>query len=274
MREPEKHPLFQLPQNRQVKIWRFMDFTKFVALLESRNLFFSRADLLGDPFEGSISVKAHELRKAEARRIGREFQGIDTAVVTLAGFGDRLWDSLDADTYMQRWTSEWMSISCWHMNEVESAAMWQLYASSGNGVAIQSTYQRLREALPDDVYIGEVKYICYKNDNLDLSNSFSPFMSKRESFSHERELRAIHSSPPSHKRVNPSTGQEERFSAHDVRNSEAGKSFRVDLNQLVERVHISPLVQHWYADLVRSVAQKYGLHAEIKQSDLDEKPIF
>jgi len=33
-------------------IWRFMDFTKFVSLLETNSLFFCRLDKLGDPFGG------------------------------------------------------------------------------------------------------------------------------------------------------------------------------------------------------------------------------
>lgn len=274
MREPEKHPLFELPDDRRAKLWRFMDFTKFVALLDSKGLFFSRADRLGDPFEGSISARALEIRKSEAQKIGRALQGIDSAVVSLAGFGDRLWDSLEADSYRFRWHAEWMFVSCWHMNEVESAAMWHLYAPSGQGVAVQSTYQRLREQLPDDVYIGKVKYIDYQRDHVDLTNSFSPFLHKRASFSHERELRAIHSKTPSHKRLNPTTGEQEKIAAHDIHNSDAGKSFSVDLNALIERIHISPIAQPWYVALVRAVAERYGLRTDIRQSDLDAQPIF
>jgi hypothetical protein len=34
-------------------IWRYLDFPRFVSLLTTRSLFLPRADLLGDPFEGS-----------------------------------------------------------------------------------------------------------------------------------------------------------------------------------------------------------------------------
>ena len=36
-------------------LWRYMDFTKLVSLLEHRAIFFARADKLGDPFEGAWS---------------------------------------------------------------------------------------------------------------------------------------------------------------------------------------------------------------------------
>jgi hypothetical protein len=52
----EEHPEFVAPPNLNVRICRYLDFTKFGALLESRALFFSRLDKLGDPFEGSWQV--------------------------------------------------------------------------------------------------------------------------------------------------------------------------------------------------------------------------
>ena len=36
-------------------LWRYMSFTKFVSLLTKNAVFFSGADKLGDPFEGSLS---------------------------------------------------------------------------------------------------------------------------------------------------------------------------------------------------------------------------
>ena len=46
--------VFESPQDENAKIWRYMDFTKFVNLLDTSKLFFPRADKLGDPFEGSF----------------------------------------------------------------------------------------------------------------------------------------------------------------------------------------------------------------------------
>jgi hypothetical protein len=49
-----EHETCLKPANENAKIWRYMDFTKFVSLLEKKALFFCRADKLGDPFEGVI----------------------------------------------------------------------------------------------------------------------------------------------------------------------------------------------------------------------------
>ena len=35
-------------------LWRYMDFTKFVAMLASKSLYFSRVDRLDDAFEGAF----------------------------------------------------------------------------------------------------------------------------------------------------------------------------------------------------------------------------
>ena len=49
----EEHPEFHSPPSEAV-LWRYMDFTKFVSLLDRQALFFARSDKLGDPFEGSF----------------------------------------------------------------------------------------------------------------------------------------------------------------------------------------------------------------------------
>ncbi len=41
-------------------IWRYLDLTKFIDLLQSRTLKLARADLLADPFEGTINQHSHQ----------------------------------------------------------------------------------------------------------------------------------------------------------------------------------------------------------------------
>ena len=55
------------PDEPDSSIWRYLDFTKLVSLLETRALHFSRADLLGDPYGGStaISISGHRDRGAQ-----------------------------------------------------------------------------------------------------------------------------------------------------------------------------------------------------------------
>jgi len=50
-----QHELFRLPANKDIPIWRYMDLAKYLAMLDRGSLFFARATLLGDPFEGSTT---------------------------------------------------------------------------------------------------------------------------------------------------------------------------------------------------------------------------
>jgi len=82
-------------------------------------------------------------------------------------------------------------VSCWHMNEFESAAMWRLYAGGNNAIALQTRFDRLASVLPDEFGMGRVRYIDYLTDRIPEGNVFNPIMYKRKSFEHEEEVRAV-----------------------------------------------------------------------------------
>jgi hypothetical protein len=48
-------------------------------------------------------------------------------------------------------------ISCWHMNEHESAAMWKLYSSSNDAVCIRSVYRHLRQCAHHEWLVSDKK---------------------------------------------------------------------------------------------------------------------
>ena len=50
-------------------------------------------------------------------------------------------------------------VSCWYINEAESAGMWKLYSSSNDAVCIRTSYRALADELPADCYMGLVDYI-------------------------------------------------------------------------------------------------------------------
>lgn len=52
----EEHEVFTPPTDSDAPIWRYIDFTKLVSMLETKALYFARSDTLGDRFEGSYST--------------------------------------------------------------------------------------------------------------------------------------------------------------------------------------------------------------------------
>jgi len=238
------------PSDESVRIWRYMDFTKFVWMLEHRSLYFARSDLLGDPFEGSYSKANIKFRPQVYKDMLEDVGKLDRAFGMFSEFFQMM--------------RKWIFINCWHMNDHESAAMWKVHSQSNESIAVQSTYKRLRDCLPGKVDIGIVRYIDYESDWLPEGNAFYPFFHKRMSFEHERELRAVISDwPISQGQIQLSRNQ-----------SESGKSVEVDLAVLVESIYVAPYSAAWFRQLVERVASNYIEEKAVVQSSLSDSPVF
>ena len=46
------HPAFEQPADPSISVWRYMDLSKFIWMIQRNALYFCRSDLMGDPFEG------------------------------------------------------------------------------------------------------------------------------------------------------------------------------------------------------------------------------
>lgn len=224
--------IFPPPDNLDAKIWRYMDFPKYVSLLEQSALYLSRSDLLGDSFEGSLSPLNTVVRTVQALSEGRAS------------------DAFTMPPEVRQRMRQMIYVNCWHANEHESVAMWSLYARSTEAVAVCSTYRKLSAQLEPFHYFGHVHYIDYRSVHIPEGNGFWPFAFKRLAFEHEREMRLVtqEKSPP----------------------GAPGIMMPVDLSKLIDGVYVAPNAAKWFRDLVGSVTRKYGLDLPVHQSSLDE----
>ncbi len=250
-----EHPLFEQPSNLDEKIWRYMDFTKYMAMISDQCLYFSRADLLGDPFEGSYPKRNIEMRKVKA-----EFDRQHISPENMSSF----LNAVENTSHYNRREIYLNSVNCWHLNNHESAAMWKLYLKSNEGIAVQSTYRRYRDAFnttEKDVYIGQVRYLDYEAEVMPRDDSlFSAFLHKRKSFEHEREVRAV---------------IQDRELFHTRNESmPPGTRVRVDLNKLIERVYVPPSSPEWFVLLLLTVSGRLGLNISVHSSRLDGDPLY
>ncbi len=159
----KEHRVFEKPANENARIWRYLDFPKFVSILDKNALFFVRADKLGDPFEGSYS-------KANIAKRRRIYEKMPLQVLRQL-----------SEIYEKN--RQFTLLNCWSLSDYESEALWKLYVKNSNGVAIQSTFKRLAESFregTDNVYIGKVKYVDYMTELIPEGNSFYPFLYKRK----------------------------------------------------------------------------------------------
>lgn len=231
----DKHP--DLPEMGDCVIWRYMDFTKFISILDKSALFFCRADLLGDPFEGSIHPYA--MVKAAASENPREkpLPLLDMSVFRRISY-----------------------ISCWHAGESESEAMWKLYAQERSGVAIKARFSSFKDAFGNagtSMYVSRVKYVDYDTQWIPHGNILLPYLHKRISFKHEEEVRAI-------------------LLVGDVNKPAPDRGFycAVDIHKLIQEIVVAPFAEEWFVDLVRSVSRRCGLHDRVRISSLAGTPNF
>lgn len=239
-----------------VAIWRYLDPEKLLSLLETRSLYFASAKQFADKFEGSISHPHVEHRKkANQHAFGSDFDFI------------RKTESFATKAFQE--LTRLVKISCWHQNDFESAAMWELYLRDGKGVVIRSTVERLARSIgeyriqpqfgAENIWLGAVKYIDFDRDQL-KPGMLDRFFFKRKSFCHENEFRAA---------ISLRLAEE-----HGVQVPEDGVFVPVDLVQLIEEIRIAPQLDQSFAEEIKRVLKKHGLKVETKQSDLDKDPIY
>lgn len=245
----KEHEVFDTPDPASV-LWRYLDFTRFVSLLDRSALHFTRAVQFDDPYEGAFSVVNQVLRPyvyeetVPAEMHSSLFQYIGS---------------------LAKANRERTFISCWHQSNHESAAMWKLYAPNYGGVAIKSTCQRLIDSLrcDDDIYLGTVSYVDYNRVYIPEKNSLAPYVFKRREFSHENEVRAV--SFLWQASTEDSAGREPTAN---------GVYYSVDREKLIEEIRVAPVAEQWFFDLVYSVVQQYGLSLTVLSSSLAAEPVW
>jgi len=231
------------------KIWRYLDFAKFMSLLDTSALFFSRLDKLGDPFEGSLPIGVLEVLRNEPN-----------VIISEEYLKKR---RTEYSIYINKITA----VNCWHLNRYESAAMWKVYLKNDEGIAIQSTIERLKHCFKDtehDISITNVRYIDY--DKLPPFEKpwgiiAFPAIHKRKLFRDDHELRAVIRKEPKR-----STGSRIKPTINN------GIIVPVDLNILIDKIYLAPTSPIWQLDLLKSILVKHQLSKKVIQSSLNDKP--
>ena len=250
----------ETPDNNQ-KIWRYMDFSKYVDLLTTSELHFARADKFEDPYDCSAMQFFGEPYKqlSSANPQGKE----RTRQVNTFG---RLF----------------VYLNCWHMNDVQSAALWKLYSENKyETIAIQTTFEKLDSEIKlkysrDGIRISKVKY--------DLENAGEPIgnppegrlfsilgwaniIYKRPSFAHEKELRAFIFQGYDKRKENDTLRNEAHL---EKLMKERDEFIRIPIDpaKLIEKVYVSPLAKDLFVELVKNVSGE--LKDRVLKSDLYE----
>lgn len=265
----ESHPSLDRDVPADAVLWRYMDFPKLVSMLKDGALWFSRADLLGDPLEGSFT----QAREIERQRLlenppeGRSREELE-----------------DVLRHNARITSESrlnIYINCWHRGTHESMALWRGYGGGPYATAVRTTFGLLDSLLPEKfsgssvvaggaaadadekpphampILLTQVRYIDHSSTTerlKDENNLYTPFAAKSVSYTHESEVRAVYWNIPG---FDTNTRQLQ---------TPAGLFVPVNLGALITDVVVSPLAPAWFPPVVRSVFERYGFSFALTSS--------
>lgn len=242
-------------------VWRYMGKSKFESLLKDKAIFFAKPNAFIDPLEGSYSI--WDVEHGDERVLPREFV---------------------------RKVQEFAGISCWHMNEHESAAMWDLYLNSKDGIAIKTNYENLVNSTEDlryRIFAGKVQYIDFRKD-MTSRNIYDTLFFKRKSFSHENELRLLIVASRYHElwlekyfesKGIPYYEWGERMEKLEVESYEfshdTGNLISCNLDKLIDEIYVSPKSSPEFVEQVKQMVEEHGLsHKKVVQSDLYRDYIY
>lgn len=241
-------------------VWRFMNLARFESILRDEAIYFAKPSTFEDPLEGSFSK--FDLNETEENGETLEYTRADMKEI-----------------------QSYSAISCWHINEYESAGMWNLYLSGEkDGVAIKTDYYSLINSIKDlryRIFSGNVQYIDFHTD-MTSKNIYDTLFFKRKSFNHENELRLMIVASRYNEyyleRLFESEGipveeWEEKMEELEEKSydfsHEGGNLITCDVNKLINQVYISPKSNQDFVKKVNDLASKYKFSKrKIVQSDL------
>jgi len=207
-------------------IYKYMEITKFLSLIQKNALYLSRISKLADPFEGTLT-------KQHAAYINSNMPG-----------GILARKRMRENTF----------VSCWFSGKFMSNAMWQIYGLSAASVMIKSSVGRLLEALPrlrddDHCHAGMVKYTDYEagHPQFARSNRFGILFTKSVHLAFEEEFRLAVWSGRSWT-TTAARGWKPKGSSV----SQVGLSIPVDIPTLIEEVTVNPGAENWVHDVIEA----------------------
>lgn len=231
----------------QVRVWRYMDLARYLSMLSTGALHFARADQMTDRWEGAY--------------------GAANVLARPAMYGDH-YEMMEASRSQIRETMRRsVYMSCWHQSDVESAAMWDLYQREGRGIAILTDWASLTSSIISErsVFGARVRYVDYDTTLIPERNLFDAFLCKRESFSHEREVRLVS--------LAGSLGAETDGGPGADLPEGPVVPISVRLGTMIKEVRVAPDAPHWIHAVVEDVTRRYGFDFPVVQSDLARDPV-
>ncbi len=219
-------------------IWKYFNFSSFVSLLVEQKLVFRRLDLFSDKRDGSLP---ESIFREEYRALLQQTDEAEARVIALRKM--RRVEDFKKHSYA----------NCWTINDFENYALWKIYLSpEKNGLAIKTTIGKLKKSIDfnpsSDLKISEsivIKDVSYDQLTESESSQNNIMAHKNPEYSYESELRLLI------KNQWDWTSREKQIV--DGYNSMPVLFIRVDLNELIESLYVSPFSEYWFEDIFKKL---------------------
>ncbi|NPV01761.1 MAG: hypothetical protein HPY53_10315 [Brevinematales bacterium] len=228
---------FELIYNQ--KIWKYYDVYKFLYLIERSVIHFAYLKDFEDPLEGLLTEATIRSWKMQATT---EKEKVDVEN-SISFIKDRKKEGL-------------IAVSSWCRNEWESYYLWKNYGNGKYSICLQSTIGKLLESAKEtteDINIEEVRYFDFKNYiNNPITNFIDLATIKNIHYQDEREIRLLVFNP----------------TIIDI---------QVNLSILIDKIILSPLMEPWEKDVVKSLLKicslnkNYSLDKYVVDSEIQLK---
>jgi hypothetical protein len=220
------------PEIKSTAILRkYMDLSKLLDLLYSKDLYFRRADGFSDRLEGALFPSLRTLIDESHLKGDIKYNS------------DAFYRSAREDNY----------VSCWTFGARDNMALWQLYGDIKTSVAITTTLDRIVNAFEWDrsIHIHKVKYVDHKKvKNYIIGAPREVLQYKSDAYVFEKELRIV-------------------ASHQDKDEHSMGVRMPLkDINNLIRSVVVAPDADISFVEAVSDLCKRYGLTAPIRRSKL------
>jgi hypothetical protein len=237
-------PSCRLPEPENV-LWKNLRLEKLESLLSERSLYFARLDRFNesDRYDGFVMPGVR-------KRVGPSVPSrhVINGIRVFQGMG---WVLDESDVVVRAR----IAACCWSARGQEDDDLWGLSSGGRRGLAISTTWQRLRESLVTarELHAGLVDYVDPEAYDAPPLSLFRPPFIKSIHFKHEQELRLLVSDwPGDHGPI-----------------LEAGFTWiDVALERLIERIVVHPGADDEFLRTVEKACTHAGLDILVSRSML------
>lgn len=239
--------LFEQDELNQT-IWRYMSLSKYLNLITTHKLFFSRYDKLGDPFEGRPSdSEIQKWYENNGSKLAARYK-------------------LSPSDYKYYYFA-----NCWTKQTEENFLLWKQYESSNMCIAIRSTIQKLCDSFASskyNIFVGNVRY--FEDPDIkksELLKHSTLLFRKRGYYADEKEVRAVF--------FDSLFGDISLNSNRHIVDAPKyfGIGVEINLKTLLEKIVVSPGSKPSFIDDLNDITRKYcGSDFSVSPSSIDELP--